>query len=106
VLEVELVVLDAADGEREIDLQRADLREDLVRRAEIDAREAAEDLVPLPDVALVEAVVGLDRRPGDAVQLEESGFELARSDLDEVGHRFLRRRGGNARSISLLGRNS
>ena len=38
VLEVDLVVLDAADGERQVDLQRPDLGVDLVRSAEIDGR--------------------------------------------------------------------
>jgi hypothetical protein len=35
VLEVDLVVLDPADGEGELDLERADVRVDLVRVAEI-----------------------------------------------------------------------
>ena len=86
VLEVDLVVLDPADGEREVELQRADLRVDLVRRAEVDRCELAEDLVPLSDVALVEAIVGLDRRTGDAVQLEERRLQLTGPDLDEVRH--------------------
>jgi Fe-Mn family superoxide dismutase len=100
------VVLDAPDREGQIDLQRADLRVDLVRGAEIDGCEPSEDLVPLGDVALVEAVVRLDRRPRDAVELEELRLQLAGPDLDEVGHRFLQGRGGNARSISLAGPNS
>ncbi len=82
--EVDLVVLDAADREREVDLERADLRVDLVGSREVDLGEPAEDLVPLVDVALVELVVGLDRRPGDPVQLEHLGTQLPRRDLLEV----------------------
>ena len=41
MLEVDLVVLDPADREGEVDLQRAELGVDLVRGAEIDARRAA-----------------------------------------------------------------
>ena len=70
MLEVDLVVLDAADGEGQVDLQRPDLGVDLVRGAEIDGRESPEDLVALRDVPLVEAIVRLDRRPRDAVELE------------------------------------
>ena len=84
VLEVDLVVLDAADGEREVDLQRADLGVDLVRGGEVDLAELRQDLVPLRHVALVELVVRLDRRAGDAVQLEQLGLELARRDLRPV----------------------
>ena len=40
VVEVELVVLDPADREGEIDLQRAELGVDLVRRRQVDARRA------------------------------------------------------------------
>ena len=40
VVEVELVVLDPADRERELDLQRAELGVRLVRRAEVDGRRA------------------------------------------------------------------
>ncbi len=81
VLEVELVVLDAADREREVDLQRAQLRVDLVRAREVDAGELAEDLVALVDVALVELVVRLDRLAGDPVELEQRRLQLARGDL-------------------------
>src|SRR5262249_50813628 len=84
VVEVELVVLDPADAERQVDLQRAELGESLVRGAEIDVGELAEDLVPLRDVALVQLVVGLDRLPRDAVELEEPRLELAGGDLVEV----------------------
>src|SRR5262249_37541971 len=68
--EVELVILDPSDRKAEIDLQRAELRVDLVRRAEVYIGEPAEDLVPLPDVPLVELVVGLDRSARDPVQLQ------------------------------------
>jgi hypothetical protein len=102
VLEVELVVLDPADREGEVDLERADLRVHLVRRREVDAGERAEDLVPLVHVPLVELVVRLDRRPRDPVELQDGGLELAGRDLlelvDERRHgapslAWLRRRG-------------
>src|ERR671925_60528 len=81
VLEVDLVVLHAADGEGQLDLQRADLRVDLVPGREIDAGELGEDLVPLADIALVELVVRLDGLPRDAVQLVEARLQLTRRDL-------------------------
>ena len=77
MLEVDLVVLHAADGEAEIDLQRAELRVDLVRGGGIGVGELAEDLVPLRDVPLVELVVRLDRGARDPVQLEQLRLELA-----------------------------
>jgi hypothetical protein len=61
VLEVDLVVLDPADREGQVDLQRAEVGVDLVRGGEVDPVQLAEDLVPLRDVALVELVVRLDR---------------------------------------------
>jgi DNA-directed RNA polymerase subunit omega len=82
--EVELVILDAADGEREIDLQRAELRVDLIRRTEVDVRQLAQDLVPLVHVALIELVVGLDRSTGDPVQLVHLGTQLPWRDLLEL----------------------
>src|SRR5918994_7372701 len=81
VLEVDLVVLDPADCEGQVDLQRADVGVDLVCSGEVDAVQPAEDLVPLRDVALVELVVRLDGLPGDAVQLVEARLQLARCDL-------------------------
>src|ERR687897_2386548 len=61
MLEVDLVVLDPADREREVNLERADLGVDLVRGRKINVAELSENLVPLRDVALVELVVRLDR---------------------------------------------
>ena len=84
VLEVDLVVLDPADRERELGLQRPHLRVDLVRRAQVDLAELAEDLVPFRDVALVELVVRLDRLAGDAVQLVQGRLQLPRHDLRMV----------------------
>src|SRR5438034_1084272 len=84
VREVELVVLDPADREGEIDLQRAQLGVDLVRRAEIDVGELAEDLVPLRDIPLVEPVMRLDRGPRDPFELEHLGTQLPRRDLLEL----------------------
>src|ERR671925_196205 len=81
MLEVDLVVLDAPDGEGQRDLQRADLRVDLVAGRQIDVGELGEDLVPLADVALVELVVRLDGLARDAVQLVEARLQLARRDL-------------------------
>ena len=83
VLEVELVVLDPADRERQLDLEHAQPRVDLVRRFEVDLAELAEDLVPLVHVALVQLVVGLDGLAGDAVQLEKRGLQLAGDDRFE-----------------------
>ena len=84
VREVELVVLDAADRERQVDLQRPKLRVHLVRRAEIDLGELAEDLVSLRDIALVELVVRLDSCAGDPLELVHLRPQLARRDLLEV----------------------
>src|SRR4029077_5128626 len=88
--EIELVVLDSADGEAEVHLQRAQLGIDLVGSSEVDVGELAEDLVPLPDVALVELEMGLDRGAGDPVELQDLRPERARRDLlepvDERGH--------------------
>src|SRR5215210_4012241 len=81
VLEVDLVVLDPADREREVDLERAEVRIDLVRRGEVDVGELAEDLVPLRDVPLVELVVRLHGFARDAVELVEAGLQLPRRDL-------------------------
>ena len=60
VREVDLVVLDPADREAEVDLQGAQLGVDLVRPRAVDRLELGEDLVPLDDVALIQPVVGLD----------------------------------------------
>src|SRR4029077_17068706 len=84
MLEVDLVVLDPADREAEVDLERAQLGVDLVRAAGIDVVQLPEDLVALVDVALVELVVRFDGRPGDAVELVELGLELPRGDLLEL----------------------
>src|SRR5919198_445622 len=84
VLEVDLVFLDPADRERELDLERADLRIHLVGCGEVDAVELPEDLVPLVHVALVELVVRLDRGPGDAVELVEARLQVACGDLLEL----------------------
>src|SRR5205823_2293298 len=81
VLEVDLVVLDPADREAQVDLERPQLRVRLVRAGEVDPVELLQDLVPLVDVALVELVVGLDRRAGDAVELVELGLQLPGGDL-------------------------
>src|SRR5207302_6692354 len=81
VLEVDLVVLDPADGEREVELERADVGIDLVGARQVDVGELAEDLVPLVDVPLVELVVGFDRLARDSVELEERRLQLARGDL-------------------------
>jgi len=81
VLEVDLVVLDPADREAEVDLQRAHLRVDLVGRGQVHIGELGEDLVALVDVPLVELEVRLDRFARDAVQLEQRGLELPRRDL-------------------------
>src|SRR5947209_2789432 len=59
--EVQLVVLDAADCEGEVDLERPQVGIDLVRRRRIRIRKTAEDLVPLVHVSDVELVVRLDR---------------------------------------------
>src|SRR5205823_5502821 len=81
VLEVDLVVLDPADRERELDLEGADLRVHLVRRGELDLPELPHDLVALVHVPLVELVVRLDRCTRDPVELVDRGLELARGDL-------------------------
>src|SRR5207237_8390966 len=54
MLEVDLVILDAADRETEVDLERADLGVDLVGARGVDVVELPEDLVSLVDVALVQ----------------------------------------------------
>src|SRR5205823_2519669 len=97
---VDLVVLDPADREGEVDLQRAELRIDLVRAGEVDAVELAEDLVALVDVALIQLVVGLDRLAGDAVELEQRGLQLARRDLLVV----VRKRHGSPSRLSRTAR--
>ena len=90
VLEVDLVVLDPADRERQIDLERPELGVDLVGAREIDAVELAEDLVPLVDVPLVELVVRLDGLPRDAVELQERRLQFAWGDfLVVVGKRHV-----------------
>jgi hypothetical protein len=81
VLEVDLMVLDAADGEGQVDLERAHVRVHLVRGREVDFGELAEDLVPLRHIPLVELVVRFDGRAGDAVHLEEGRLELPGRDL-------------------------
>src|SRR5580765_3730440 len=84
MLEVDLMVLDPADREGEVDLERANLRIDLVRSSRVDPVEPREDLVSLVDVALVELVVSLDRCAGDAVELVELGLQLPGGDLLET----------------------
>ncbi len=84
VLEIDLVVLDAADREGQVDLQRAKLGVDLVRAVEVDAFELPEDLVPLVHVPLVQLVVRLDRLARDAVELVERGLQFAGGDLHVV----------------------
>ena len=81
MLEVDLVVLDPAEREREIDLQGADVRVDLIRGRQIDLGEPAEDLVALVHIALVELVMSFDRLPRDPVQLVEGRFQLPWEDL-------------------------
>src|SRR4029079_19427790 len=87
VREVELVVLDPADREREVHLQRTQLGVDLVGAPEIDAVEGAEDLVSLRDVTLVQAVVRLDGRPRDALELQEPRVERAGGEILDGRHR-------------------
>jgi len=103
VLEVDLVVLDPADREGQVDLQRPNVRVHLVRAGEVDLGELAEDLVPLVDVSLVQLVVSLDRLPRDAVQLEQAGLQRAADDLLVVErkrrHRFLSSLSAGAGSI-------
>src|SRR4029453_7567553 len=82
--EVDLVVLDPADREGELHLQRPHVRGDLIRGTQVDAVEPLQDLVPLVHVALVQAVVRLDRSPRDAVELEEGRLQLPGSDLFEL----------------------
>src|SRR5580765_7675297 len=89
MLEVDLVVLDSADREGEVDLQRADVGVDLVGARRVDAVQLLEDLVSLVDVTLVELVVSVDRRPRDPVELVQLGLQLPRGDLLE----FERKRG-------------
>src|SRR6266567_2849270 len=84
MLEVDLVVLDPADREAEVDLERADVRKGLVRACGIHGVEPREDLVPLVDVALVELVMGLDAGTRDPVELIELGLELPGGDLLEL----------------------
>ena len=84
VIEVDLVVLHAADGERVVDLERAKVGVDLVRGGEIDLGEALQQLVPLVHVAGVELVVSLDRLTGDAIELEQRSLQRLRGDLDVV----------------------
>src|SRR3954454_15474685 len=103
VLEVDLVVLDPADGEREVDLERADVGIDLVRAGRVDARELLEDLVPLVDVTLVELVVRVDRGTGDAVQLVELGLELPRGYLLERERQRCHGRGAYPRDATEKG---
>ena len=86
-------------AKREVDLERAHLRVDLVRAAEVDRRELAEDLVPLRDVALVQAVVRLDRRREIPSSSRSAGFSSRGPDLDEVRHRPPTRGGNRAEHI-------
>jgi hypothetical protein len=97
VLEVHLVVLDPADRERQLHLQRPDRRVGLVRRGEVDAVQRSEDLVPLAHVALVQLVVGLDGLSRDAVELQQRGLQLAGRDLLEGGLRHGLLRSGTVR---------
>src|SRR6266545_3435554 len=84
VLEIDLVVLDPADGERQVDLERANLGVGLICTGDVDAVELLQDFVPLVDVALVELEVRLDGFARDAVELVELGLELPGRDLLEL----------------------
>jgi hypothetical protein len=86
VLEVELVVLDPADGEGQLHLQLAQLRVGAVGGRAVDAVQLAEDLVALADIALVQLVVRLDRQPRDPVELEQRGLQRAGCDLLKCRH--------------------
>ena len=102
VREVDLVVLDPADREAEVDLQRPQRRSRPGwRRRPVDRLELGEDLVPLGDVALIQPVVGLDRGARDAVELEQRRLQLTRLDSVRVGMRRHLRLDGTASSISL-----
>src|SRR5207248_961356 len=70
--------------EGEVDLERADLRIDLVGARRVHAVERLQDLVPLVHVALVELVVRLDRGARDAVELVELRLQLPRDDFLEL----------------------
>ena len=88
VVEVHLVVLDAADRERQVLAQRPVVRVDLVRGALIGGLELLDDLVVLVAVGLVQAPVRLDRLRGDPVELEDLlGLGHGR-DLVQFRHRF------------------
>src|SRR5437588_12417891 len=82
--EVELVVLDPADGEREVDLERAQIGVDLVRGRRVGVGQTAEDLVPLVHVSDVELVVRLDRGARDPLELVDLGPQRAGRDLLEL----------------------
>src|SRR5690348_13458994 len=88
VREVQLVVLDAADGEGEVDLERAQVGIDLVRSRRIRVGKTGEDLVPLVHVSDVELVVRLDRGARDPRELVDLRAQRAGRDLLElVGER-------------------
>ena len=82
VAEVELVILDSAGRERQVDAQRPQVAEHLVRARAIDGSELVLDLVGLRHVALVELVVLLHRARRDAVELT-NGAEGAGGELGE-----------------------
>src|SRR5437868_4785546 len=84
VLEVDLVVLDPADREGELHLERAELGVDLVCARQVDRRELAEDLVALVHIARVQFVVSFDGLARDAVELVQLRLELPGGDLLEL----------------------
>src|SRR5262249_14370434 len=71
VREIDLVVLHPAGREREVDAQRAEVAEDLVRGGAIDGVELLLDLVGLADVALVQLIVLFHGPRRDAVELAD-----------------------------------
>jgi hypothetical protein len=81
MVEVDLMVLDPADRERQVDLQSADVRIDLICRTEVGVSEKRENLVPLRDVTLVQLVMRLDGCARDSVELQQRRLERARGDL-------------------------
>ena len=86
--EEDFVILHAADRERVIDAQRAQVAEDLVRGGAVHGVELLLDLVHLADVALVELVVLFLRLLRDALELPDGGERLRGEFLP--GHDFLR----------------
>src|SRR4029078_9743740 len=107
--EIDLVILGAADRERQIDAQAAILGVDLIRRCTIDAIELLLNLVHLVDVPLVQLVVLLHRARGNSVQLADAREGLRREVLPRHGYssvRSRRHRAGVARALRRQERNS